>query len=161
MQLPKRKLGKYGSQEQDFVMTKQKYEEFELEVKKLKSKKSHAAREVSRLAELGDFSENVEYQLAKRRLRGILGAITKIEHLLKNAEVISSKRCGDVVMLGCTVTITDGEKEKRYTILGSLEVDPAHGIISHNAPIGIVMLRKKVGDIFVFHGVEYRILNIE
>jgi len=105
MQLPKRKLGKYAQGDEDFVMSKSKYDEIEREVEKLKKKQPGAAKEVSRLAELGDFSENVEYQIAKGRLRGIMNAILKLENQLKNAEVVEHTGKSDTVSIGSTVTI--------------------------------------------------------
>ena len=164
MQLPKRKLGKYGQQAHDFVISKKKYKEFERELEKLKKKQPKASAEVSRLAELGDFSENVEYQLAKGRLRGIMNAILKLENQLKHAEVISLKHTGNIVVLGCTVTISDGKKQKTYTILGSTEADPSKGIISYNSPLGSVLLGACVGDfvslIIAGHNKTFEILNI-
>ncbi|PLX28588.1 transcription elongation factor GreA [Candidatus Parcubacteria bacterium] len=161
MQLPKRKLGKYAQGDEDFVMSKSKYDEIEREVEKLNKKQPGAAKEVSRLAELGDFSENVEYQIAKGRLRGIMNAILKLENQLKNAEVVEHTGKSDTVSIGSTVTISDAHKDKIYTILGALEVDLDKGIISHNSPIGVALLGKKVGDSLEFRGTEYKVVSVE
>lgn len=129
----------------DNVMSQKKYEELESELAKLKKKRPKAAEEVGRLAELGDFSENVEYQLAKRRLRGINSAILKIEYQINHADVVEVKG-GDMVQLGSVVTIDTKKGKRTYTILGASEADPKNGIISHNSPIGSALLSHKVGD---------------
>lgn len=126
-------------------MTQDKFDELVAELKKLKKKRPFAAQEVARLAEMGDFSENVEYQLAKRRLRGINYRILILETQTNQAEIIENNGT-DVIDTGNTVIVEVDGKEKTYTILGSSETDPAKGIISHNSPIGSALLSKKVGD---------------
>lgn len=151
MQLPNRTPGKYISETPDYHITRARFEELQEELEILATKKRPvAAKEVGRLAELGDFSENVEYQLAKRRLRGINSRILKIEHLLNRAEVIEPTS-QDQIEIGHTVTVMVDEKEKQYTILGSAEVDPTKGIISHTSPIGNSLLGAHVGDDVTVH----------
>ena len=145
MQLPYRKPGKYTHLPNDPIMTGHKFAELKKQLQQLKAKKPHAAAEVARLAELGDFSENVEYQQAKGRLRGILNAITKIEFQLNQAEIIEKNNSG-IIEIGNTVTVEVDGKEKIYTILGSSETDPTKGIISHTSPIGEALLGKKIGE---------------
>jgi len=146
MQLPYRKPGKYTNQKNDPIMTQDKFDELVAELEKLKKKRLFAASEVARLAEMGDFSENVEYQLAKRRLRGINYRILILETQTNQAEIIENNGI-DVIDTGNTVIVEVDGKEKTYTILGSSETDPAQGIISHNSPIGSALLGKKVGDV--------------
>lgn len=155
MQLPYRKPGKYSQTQNDPLMTKKKIRELEYELARLKEKQPKAAAEVARLAELGDFSENVEYQLAKGRLRGINNAILKLEYQINHAEIIAPKK-GGTVDIGSTVTIESDGKTKSYQILGSSETNPARGIISHASPIGAALLGKAVGDTvrLVIHGSE-------
>lgn len=147
MQLPKRKAPHYASQAQDPFMSKEKFQELENDLARLYKKRPKAAAEVSRLAEMGDFSENVEYQLAKGRLRGINNAITKIELQLQRAKIIepsSNKR----VEIGHRVTVSVNEKEEKiYTILGSSETNPSAGVISHTSPLGAALLGKQVGEL--------------
>lgn len=146
MQLPKRKPGKYSQIPTDHVMSKKKYKEIKHEIEKLKKKRSPAAKEVARLAELGDFSENVEYQLAKGRLRGINYWILKLEYLINHAEIIEPGDSG-IVSLGSVVTIKTDKGERSYTILGGEESDPGKGIISHLSPLGSALIGHRVGDV--------------
>lgn len=130
----------------DHVMSQIKYEEFGRDLDRLKKEKPQAAREVARLVELGDFSENVEYQLAKRRLRGINNTILRLEYRINNAEVIK-KGTNDSVQIGSRVTIKTPKGERIYTILGAAEADPSNGVISHQSPLGSALLGHRAGDV--------------
>ena len=145
-------------------MTQVKFDELEAKLRKLKEVRPHAAQEVARLAELGDFSENVEYQLAKGRLRGINSGILKLERQLNDAEIIAPNKKTDTVQVGHTVTIECNGKLKIYQILGSSETKPEKGIISHNSPIGSALLGHGVGDCVKIKvgekEVEYKIIKI-
>jgi len=145
MQLPYRKPGKYQNQTTDPLITSEKFDALTKDLARLKQKRPKAAEEVSRLAELGDFSENVEYQQAKGRLRGINERILRTEYQLNHSTLITLKQTGKVE-IGNTVLVEINGKEKKMTILGSSETDPAKGIISHSSPIGSALLGKKVGD---------------
>ena len=49
--------------------------------------------------------------------------------------------------MGSTVTISydDGEEEE-YKIVGSMEADPFENKISNESPLGIALLKHKIGD---------------
>lgn len=164
MRVPYRKPGKFSQMKSDPLMTKEKYAELEEKLEKLKHKRPQAAAEVKRLAELGDFSENVEYQLAKGRLRGINYAILTLESQLNQAEIIAPAS-GDTVRVGNFVTVETEKGQKKYQILGSAEADPQKGIISRNSPIGEALLGHREGDVVKIKladkEAEYKILKIE
>ena len=164
MQLPTRKPGKYSVPNFDPMMSLKKLDELKLDFTKLKKKRPFASSEVARLAELGDFSENVEYQLAKRRLRGINSALLKLEYLIDHAEVVKPKQ-NKTIEIGHTVTIKMAGKQKTYQILGSAETNPEKGIISYTSPIGSALLGHKVSDVFNLEidgrNVECEVLEIK
>lgn len=166
MQVPYRKPGKYSQIKQDPMLTAEKAKELESKLDRLKNhSRPKAAEEVRRLAELGDFSENVEYQLAKGKLRGINNGILTIENQLKHAEIITPEQQTETVSIGHTVTINNGKNNKTYLILGSSETNPQQGIISHISPLGTALLGKKINDtIQVKTGdreISYKILAIK
>ncbi|HLD31629.1 MAG TPA: GreA/GreB family elongation factor [Patescibacteria group bacterium] len=154
MRLPYRKPGKYMIQKPDPAMTKAKFEELQNKLRQLLLNRHPAAAEVARLAEFGDFSENVEYQLAKGRLRGINNKILEIENTLKNAEIIKLNHNNSTVQIGHAVTVEINNSPsnsapnqlKTFSILGSAETDPNKNIISQNSPLGRALLGKKVGE---------------
>ena len=164
MRVPTRKPTKFSQITLDPMITQEKFDEMDRKLKRLKQVvRPKAAIEVARLAELGDFSENVEYQLAKGRLRGINTTITTLERHLAAAEIIRPK-IGGVVGVGHTVTIEADGKQRTYQILGSSETDPSHGIISYTSPIGVALMGKTVGDVVVIRAagkeITYTILSV-
>ncbi len=166
MQVPYRKPGKYSQMKSDPMLTIEKIKELEQKLDRLKNySRPRGAEEVKRLAELGDFSENVEYQLAKGKLRGINQGILTIENQLKHAIIIDPQKQMDTVGIGHAVTISNGKSEKTYLILGSSETDPQKGVISHVSPIGAALIGCKIGEVikikFNDKEVEYKIIKIE
>lgn len=145
MQLPYRKPGKYTNIPNDPLMTGHKLLELKTELERVRKLRPKAASEVARLAELGDFSENVEYQQAKGRLRGINNRITTLEFQINHAEIIEPSDSG-IVEIGSTVSLDIDGTEKTYTILGSSETDPAQKVISYTSPLGELLMGKSVGD---------------
>ncbi|MDP2683993.1 MAG: GreA/GreB family elongation factor [bacterium] len=161
MQLPKRKPRKYSEFPTDHVLSQKKYDGLKLELVGLKKKRPVLATEVSRLAELGDFSENVEYQLAKRRLRGLNSAILKIDYQINHAEIVGNTK-GVVVGLGSVVALVTNKGKSIYTILGATEADPEHGIISYLSPLGSALMGHCVGDRLIINKIgECEILSID
>ncbi|PIT87147.1 MAG: hypothetical protein COU31_04260 [Candidatus Magasanikbacteria bacterium CG10_big_fil_rev_8_21_14_0_10_40_10] len=123
------------------------------------------AQEVNRLSELGDFSENVEYQLAKGKLRRINTEILILENQLKQARIITAPEQFETVQIGHKVTVEVNGRQKTYQILGSAQADPAQGIISHGSPIGSALLGRKVGDVVEIKPVNkiisYKIISLK
>lgn len=146
MQIPYRKPGKYSLVKRDPQITAAKFEELKKKLEKLKKTRPEAAAEVARLAELGDFSENAEYQLAKGRLRGINYKILELESELNQAEIIEPKKDTEEIQLGHTVTVKSDGKQKTFQILGSQETNPTKGVISHQSPLGAALVGRKVGE---------------
>ena len=149
----------------DNLLTPGKITELQGELESLKKKISKQAEEVSRLADLGDFSENAGYQFAKGKLRGMNQRIFELEKQLNHAEVIKPLKHSDFVEIGHTVTVLVNGKEMKYKILGSEEVDLQKGIISHQSPIGSALLGHEAGEVVEVSlpkGVaECRIIKIE
>jgi transcription elongation factor GreA len=124
-----------------------------------------AIEEVKRLAMMGDFSENAGYQMAKGKLRGINQRIIDFENMIKYAEIIDTGGDKTFVRLGDTVTVEKNGKQQSFLILGSAETNPQTGVISHNSPLGSLLLDKRAGDIVKMNLadkiVEYKIIRIE
>ncbi|PIR93316.1 transcription elongation factor GreA [Candidatus Falkowbacteria bacterium CG10_big_fil_rev_8_21_14_0_10_43_10] len=145
MRLPTRKSEKQNIQPVDLHITPEKFAELEVKLAQMKRARPRLAEEVRRLAELGDFSENVEYQIAKGKLRGLNRQIDETAYLINHAFII--KNSGrEAVELGREVTVEVNGRRKIYRILGSAETDPARGIISHNSPIGAALLNRRAGE---------------
>lgn len=164
MQIPYRKPGKYNYNDKDPLITEDKFLQLKNKLERLKRNQPEAISEVSRLAQLGDFSENVEYQLAKGRLRKINHEMQVLENQLHQAKIITSTDSSKI-QVGHTVTVLIKDEQKTYTILGSEETDPFTGKISYNSPIGSALLGHRVGDVVEIDingkKVEYKIIDIK
>lgn len=166
MRVPIRKAGKYTFLKSDPYMTQAKLDELKNNLNKLIDEvRPRLAKEVKRLSQFGDFSENTEYQIAKGKLRGINSKILKLEKETSEAKIIETNRKLSQVEIGALVTVEVSGTKKQYRILGSSETDPAAGVISYQSPLGKVLMNKKVGDVAIFEHnnqkTEYRILKIE
>ncbi|XOU94611.1 MAG: GreA/GreB family elongation factor [Candidatus Kerfeldbacteria bacterium] len=149
MRLPIRKQGKYSDKKSDLYITEEKAQKYKEELDKLKKFfQPHTIIEVKRLAEMGDFSENAAYQMAKGKLRGINSRILKLETAINKAIVIKVSSQTNIINIGHRVVVEMDGVKKEFKILGSAESDPSKGIISHTSPLGTVLIGKKVNDIF-------------
>lgn len=165
MQTPKRKSGLYAHLKPDPNITQNKYNELKEKLAKLKRAHPNAVLEVKRLAEMGDFSDNAAYSIAKGRLRGINQRILGLEDHLKRAVIISPAKQTGVVGLSNLVTLETAGRKKTYQILGSSETDPQAGIISHNSVLGSALMGRRVGEKVkiktLTREIEYTIIKIE
>ena len=59
---------------------------------------------------------------------------------------------GETVEFGCTVTFRLNGKERRLTLVGDDEADPAADLIAFSAPLGRAMMQAEVGDLVAFNG---------
>ena len=95
--------------------------------------------------ELGDLSENAEYDDARNEQSFIEGRIQELDALIMNARVITH-HASSVAELGTAVTVSIDGKQETYEIVGATESDPAAGKISSESPMGAALLGHKVGD---------------
>jgi transcription elongation factor GreA len=89
-----------------------------------------------------------EFEEAKNAQAFTEGRILTIEKILANIELIDESLAHDAsaVHLGATVAVTIGGKVQEFTIVGMPEVDPAHGFVSDESPVGRALLGHKVGE---------------
>ena len=118
------------------------------ELEELKGpKRDELAARLRSAIQMGDLSENADYHKAKEDQGFLEGRIQEIEAILRHA-VIIEKTTGDTVSIGSRVTIQEEDFDpETYHIVGPTEADPRHGRISHESPIGIALMNKKVGQI--------------
>lgn len=98
--------------------------------------------------ELGDLSENADYEAARKEQSFLEGRILQLEQMIKSAVMIeASSEGGTEVILGSTVVVeTDRHGEETFTIVGSAEADAAAGKISFTSPIGRALLGRHPGE---------------
>jgi transcription elongation factor GreA len=150
-------------------LTKERYDELVAELNNFKKEGRQSVMErLKHAKEMGDLSENAEYQTA-RDDQGILEKrIAELEDLLKNSALFE-KRTGEesksgVVKLGSKVKLEKNGAIMDYVLVGSSEADPIKGLISNESPLGRELLAKKAGDrirVDTPKGeMEYKILSV-
>lgn len=112
-----------------------------------KVRRPEVVKRVASARELGDLSENAEYQAARDELAFIDGRLEELEDLLKKVQVIKSHATdASSVELGSTVTLDHKGKNEDYMVVGEWEADPVEKKISHASPLGKALLGKKIGE---------------
>ena len=131
-----------------FIMTAEGYLQAEEELNELKNvKRPEVIKALKEARAQGDLSENADYDAARNEQAQIEAKIQELEYKLEHAEIIDNKD-KNIVNLGSTVTISydDGEVEE-YKLVGSMEADPFENKISNESPLGIALLKHKIGDV--------------
>ncbi|MBL8062102.1 MAG: transcription elongation factor GreA [Anaerolineales bacterium] len=118
------------------------------ELEELKGpRREELAQRLRSAIQMGDLSENADYHKAKEDQGFLEGRIQEIEAILRNSAIIE-KTNTDSVSIGSHVTIQEEDYDpETYHIVGPTEADPRNGRISHESPIGVALMNKKVGEI--------------
>ncbi len=136
------------TKENKFVMTAEGYLEAETELNELKNvRRPEIIKALKEARAQGDLSENADYDAARNEQAIVEAKIQELEYKLEHAEIIDNKNKNEV-NLGSVVTISfdDGEMEQ-YKLVGSMEADPFENKISNESPLGIALLKHKIGDV--------------
>ncbi len=136
--------------EEKEYLTKEKHEEFKIELEFLKhDKRREIAQNLEYAKSLGDLSENAEYHTAREAQAKLEDRILKLTDLIKTAEIIDNHD-KKTVSAGSVVTIKrkDTGDTYEYTLVGSEETDMSTGKISNKSPLGQAMIEKKKGEDF-------------
>lgn len=120
--------------------TKKEYED----LKQIKFAKING--EVPRILHSEDL--NPEYLSFQEDLNFLEVRIVELENILNNAELITSppKDKQNIIGLGATVSAEIGGQADEFKITGTLEANPAVGMISDESPVGRALLGHKIGD---------------
>jgi len=170
MRVPRRRgeLGRKDRGSGDAFLTPARIRELRDELEWLEKRaRPVAIEEMQRLAQHGDFSENVAYQDAKRRLRGINTRMLVLRATLRDAVPIEFGPSPDGrARLGATVVVDVSVRgavpiRRTYEIVGAQETDPSTGRISHLSPVGKALLGLKAGDVVQVGEAEYRVVEVK
>jgi len=129
------------------ILTLEGKQKMEDELKDLKTRLlPEVIERIERAKELGDLSENAEYQEAKDTQGFIAARIAELESLLKQA-IIAEQSSGDQVGMGSCFIVRDANgAEKEFCLVGFNEADPVNGKISVESPLGKAFYTRKKGD---------------
>ena len=154
--------------EKEYKMSQSRADELQEELNYLKTTRSDEVAEQIKVARgFGDLSENSEYDEAKNEQGKLYSRIAELEEILQHVVIVDESSNTDVVAIGCKVTVKDasGKTMPAYTIVGSQEADPMHGIISEESPFGKALIGAKEGDNVAVEApqgvITYTVLKIE
>ena len=116
----------------------------------------------------GDLSENSEYIQSREELAFLDGRLEELDDILQRAQAVNNgghNKC-QTVDFGCKVTVkTSLNGEQFFYLVGEWEADPAQQKISHQSPLGKLLIGRKIGEKVEVEApagkVTYTILSIE
>lgn len=130
-----------------FRLTQTGVDELKNELQVLIGKRVDIAEAIKSARELGDLTENAEYQSALAEKDRNDSRVAEIENILQNVEIIKKPRGDSKVQLGSVVKLKGaGGKAKEFQVVGTVEADPLEGKISDESPIGQALIGKKEGE---------------
>jgi len=129
------------------LITPEGLKKFEAELAECLKKRREIAKAVKSAKEQGDLSENAEYSEAKRQLGENEKRIGWLRSVIDRASVVKNNGNG-CVGLGCSVELEreSGKEKIQLEIVGTHEVNPAAGKISHESPLGGAIIGRKKGE---------------
>ncbi|NIS17175.1 MAG: transcription elongation factor GreA, partial [Aliifodinibius sp.] len=133
------------------VILKDAYDTLVKRIEQIKKDIRQNSKEIGRAAELGDLSENAEYDAAKEKQSELFSTLNNLETYLK-ARLIEEKDINtEVVSFGTRVRLFDMNKHKivSYVVAGpvefELEIYPS--IVTFTSPLGQGLIGKKKGQV--------------
>ena len=131
-------------------MTRRGYELLHEELRRLKTRERPRVSEAIKVArEMGDLTENAEYDAAKEKQGQLESRIHLLEDKLARAQVVEATlHDPDRVLFGTTVVLEDLDSgdEVTYTLVGEDEADIGQALLSVKSPVGRALIGKRVDD---------------
>lgn len=129
-----------------------------------KTLRREIAEKILHAKEMGDLSENFEYQTAKEEQALNETRVVELEDLMHDIVIVKDATGAVEIALGTTFRVETDGKKKTFSLVGSNEANPLEGKISNESPIGLAFLGAKPGEEVEFQApsgkVRYRILEI-
>ena len=97
----------------------------------------------------GDITDNAAFEQAKEDLARLMGRMSEIEQILREAKIIHYDGNGKPrqVAVGTVVSVLrDDGRDCTYKIVESMEASPKDGKVSDRSPIGQALVGRKRGD---------------
>jgi len=130
-----------------FYLTKEGLEKIKKEYRNLRGLRlAKTNGEAPKIFESEDL--NPEYISFQEDLSFLESRIVELEYILKNTLLIRppAGRKQNIIDLGAKVTVEVSNQIDEFTIVGSLEADPALGKISNESPVGRALLGHRKGE---------------
>jgi transcription elongation factor GreA len=129
------------------TLTQEGLDHLKEELKEIKEvKRPEVIARIKSAQELGDLSENAEYQSAKEDQSFIEGRLQELELMIKSAKVIEKNRNTDIIGIGSKVTVDIDGDTLTYDIVGPTESDIDNNKISSESPVARALMGHTKGD---------------
>lgn len=127
-------------------------------------KRREVAEKLKHAISFGDLRENAAYDEARDEQGFLEGRISDLKKNIASAKLIKKEETGKV-QIGSTVALLSAGQKEKFQIVGPEEANISLGKISHQSPLGKLLLEKSVGDKVVIKnteiGIEYEIIDIK
>lgn len=145
-------------------LTAQGLEKLKKELRDLQTTgRREVAEQLKHAAGFGDLSENAAFDEAKRAQGFLEGRIIELSHIIFDAKAVDGPSNGKA-QIGSTVVVEVEGKKESYQIVEPEEADIMEGKISHESPLGGLLIGKSKGDKFIFeineNKIAYEIIDV-
>lgn len=131
-----------------FYITKAKLNELKKEYEALLAieKQKTVGQEAPKILESEDM--NPEFVSFQEDIGFLRAKIDEIKNIIDHHELIKNppKSQHNVVSVGASVKVDVNGQKDEFTIVGTLEANPALGKISNESPVGKALIGRRVGD---------------
>lgn len=154
---------------EEIYLTQEGYEKLSEELEYLKNvRRREIAKALEHARQLGDLSENAEYDAAKDAQAHNEARIAELENILSKARIIDENKVNlDEIRIGMKVVLFDLDFEEtiEYKLVSEEEADYEQGKISITSPVGKALLGHKKNDLVEIKAparvLRYRIEDIK
>jgi transcription elongation factor GreA len=152
----------------EIFLTQEGFQKLQEELDALKTvKRRDIARQLEKARQMGDLSENAEYDAAKDAQAHLEKRIAELEDKLGRSRIIDNEDIPkDKVYIGARVKLRDEDtdEEIEYMLVAPPEADYNQNKISVESPIGKALMGHKANDVVEVNVpaglLTYRILGI-
>jgi len=149
--LPPERPPRRAGQEPSARLTLDAYVRLRKELERLETEgRTHIAERLLHARELGDISENAEYESAKHEQALMEGRIRELQHRLKDPEIVEGA-AGDSAEPGTLVTVRpldeDDPEDETYLLAHAPEERSAGArTVTVSSPFGAALSGSRIGD---------------
>lgn len=133
------------------ILTPEGHKKMLAELERLKNEKREEIRErMGNIQKRSEVAEDPEFDEVKKDQQILEARIVSLDNILQKCKVLSASEIStDRVGIGSKVKVKNikYKKEEVYTLLSTMESDPAAGRISDVSPVGRALMRAKKGDL--------------
>jgi transcription elongation factor GreA len=132
-------------------MTREGFEQVKKKLDHLKNvEMPRVQKALQEAREMGDLSENAEFDAARNELWNLDQMIAELETKVSLAEVIDASKLNlDTLAIGAKVKVEDVDRKAKdeFMLVGEGEIRDGVDTVSVMSPLGQALIGKKVGEV--------------